>query len=519
MSSSPNLIAENERLSGLVAAQGDELRVVKNELLRARLRIEKLELEKRRRLIERYGPQSERLSTLQLQLLELEPGVQQAEVEREAGRPAPAAREGRAPAAHPGRRKLPAHLPREEKVIAAPAGQQTCNQCGRATKVIGYEESEQLEVIPARHFVLVVKREKRACPGCRQGVRTAPLPARIIDKSLLVDSAIVEVLVRKYADHCPLYRQSEMMSRDGGVEIDTATLDGVVMRVGETLIPLARAMRRSILAGGYVQADETPVPVQLGREAGRPRKGKHHQAYLWQYGAPGGEAVFDFRMGRGRDGPAAWLKDFEGILQTDGYAAYDRCGRGVLRAACWAHARRGFADALKLHPADRDAEAVLARIGALFAVEAEARDGGRTLADRHALRQQRSRALVAGLREELQKLARTLLPGSATGKAVAYALNLWDRLTLFLDQPRLELSNNLAENSMRPIALGRKNWIHVGHPAAGPRVAAIISVVESCRRLQLPLRQYLERVLPGLALRSHRQLAALTPAAWPASHA
>ncbi len=123
------------------------------------------------------------------------------------------------------------------------------------------------------------------------------------------------------------------------------------------------------------------------------------------------------------------------------------------------------------------------------------------------------------MREQLQKLARTLLPASATGKAVAYTLNLWDRLTLFLDQPCLELSNNLAENSMRPIAVGRKNWLHVGHPAAGPRVAAIISVVESCRRLQLPLRQYLGSVLPGLALRNHRQLAPLTPAAWAAAHA
>lgn len=500
--------------AGLIA----EIERLKGELRLARLIIEKLELEKRQRLIDKYGPRSEQLSTLQLQLLELEPGVQRAEVEREAERPAPAAK-GRQPVAHPGRRKLPAHLPREETIIAAPAAQQTCPGCGQATKVIGYEESEQLEVIPARHFVRVVKREKRACPGCRQSVRTAPAPQRIVDKSVLGDGAIVEVLVQKYADHCPLYRQSEIMSRDSGVEVDTATLDGIVMRVGETLIPLARAMRQGILASGYVQADETPVPVQLGREPGRPRKGRHHQAYLWQYGSPGGEVVFDFRMGRGRDGPAAWLKDFEGILQTDGYAAYDRCGRGVLRAACWAHARRGFADALKLNPADADAKAVLESIAALFAVDAEARERGLSIEARHLLRQQRAPALLALLREQLHRLVQALLPGSATAKAAAYTLNLWDRLTLFVDQPRLELSNNLAENSMRPVAVGRKNWIHVGHPAAGPRVAAIVSVVESCRRLQIPLRQYLGGVLPGLALRSHRQLAPLTPTAWAAAHA
>ena len=492
-----------------------EVEHLRGALFTAQLRIEKLELEKRKALLAKYGAKGETLGNLQLALLELEPGVHQAEAEREANQPAPAADERkirRRPAG--GRGKLPAHLPREEKIVGVPAGQVNCQHCGRATEVIGYEESERLETIPARHFVLVTKREKRACPCCRKGVATAPAPARIVDKSLLGDSTIVDVLVRKYSDHCPLYRQSGILNRDSGVEISTATLDGIVMRVGEMLIPLAALLRRQILDSGYVQADETPIAVQQ-----RPgRKGRHHQGYLWQYGTPGGEAVFDFRMGRSRAGPAQVLKDFDGILQTDGYAAYDQCGRRVLRAACWAHARRGFAEALKLDAADAEAESALRMINELFAVDAEARERALGHQERHLLRQRRSGPALESLRVFLRQLQARVLPSSALGKAVAYTLNLWVPLTLFLEQPRLELSNNPAENSMRPLALGRKNWIHVGHPAAGPRVAAIISLVESCRRLCIPIRRYFADVLPGLEQRSHRQLDSLTPHAWLAAH-
>ena len=507
------MTAEVARLQALLAATEAKLHI-------AELRIEQLEAQRRLELIAKYGPASERLSDGQLQLLELEPGVCRAEVRAEAQRePLPAAPPPTQPPRrrrHPGRQSLPAHLPRVDKVIPVAPEHATCGECGQATHLIGYETSEQLDVIPAQYLVIVVKREKRACPHCRSGVHTAPAPVRIVDKSLLSNNCIVNTLVAKYGDHLPLYRQSAMLERDSGVEISRATLDELVIRVGELLIPIRGAIRQEIVASGYIQADETPVPVQLGRTR---KIGRHHQAYLWQYGTPGGGTVFDFRMGRNRDGPRHLLADFEGLLQTDGYAAYNGCGRKVEHAACWAHARRKFVEALKLNRHDRDALRLLARINALFAVDAEARERGLDLQQRHALRQSQASTIVRELYADLQQTAKAVLPSGAVGKAITYTLGLWDRLTLFLQRPRLELSNNLAENSIRPVAVGRKNWIHVGSPQAGPKIAAIISVIETCRRLNLPVRRYLCDVLPGLADRSHHDAAHLTPAAWARTHA
>ena len=272
-------------------------------------------------------------------------------------------------------------------------------------------------------------------------------------------------------------------------------------------------MGRELVAGGYIQADETTVGVQMHDQSG-----KNHQAYLWQYGRPGGSVVFDFRMGRGREGPKLFLGQFEGILQTDGYIAYDRTGGPKLvHAACWAHSRRKVFEALKLSPDDRTAGQLVKRIDALFLVDGEARDADMDLMTRHALRQERSRPLLDIIQQEMQAAQIAALPASALGKAVSYTLSLWHKLTRFLEHPELELSNNLAENSMRGVALGRKNWIHVGSEQAGPKVAAILSVMESCRRLKLPVRAYLASVLPGLADRPVQSVGELTPAAWAAS--
>jgi transposase len=199
---------------------------------------------------------------------------------------------------HPGRQTLPADLPRVKKIIACTAEQCKCGNCGADTTVIGYEISEVLDVKPAEYFVEVTKREKRACRQCKeQGVATAPLPVRIIEKSLVSDGIIIDTVVRKYADHNPLYRQSVILLRDAGIDIGRATHCGWVMTVGEMLMPIVGAMRRELLAGSYIQADETPVDVQM-----HDGRGKNHQAYLWQYGTPEAGTVFDFRMGRGREG-------------------------------------------------------------------------------------------------------------------------------------------------------------------------------------------------------------------------
>ncbi len=251
--------------------------------------------------------------------------------------------------------------------------------------MIGYEVSEVLDVKPAEYFVQVVKREKRACGKCEeQGVATAPLAARIIDKSLVSDGIIIDTIVGKYGNHSPLYRQSAILLRDAGIDISRATMCGWIMTVGEMLAPVVGAMRTQLLAGDYIQADETTVNVQT-----HDRRGKNHQAYLWQYGSPGGSAVFDFRMGRGREGPARFLDKFEGILQTDGYIAYESGvgGPKMVHAACWSHARRGFVDAIKVSKLDAASISIVELMDKLFAIDAGARQEKMDHAARHALRQ------------------------------------------------------------------------------------------------------------------------------------
>jgi transposase len=438
-------------------SDAEKIEQLERKLQWAEWKIRALEERLRLELIRKYGPKSEKLSDKQLLLLELEPGVSAAEVEAESQRePLPpaspvTAQNRKMSRKHPGRQELPANLPRVERVIPCVPEQCVCQSCGKDKVVIGYEQSEQLDVEPARFFVVVTKREKRACRCCAEGVSAAPLPARIIDKGLVSDRVVIDTIVSKYCDHLPLYRQSAILERETSVSISRATMDGWVMTVGGLLMPIAVKMGRELVGGGYIQADETPIPVQM-----HDKSGKNHQAYLWQYGRPEGGTVFDFQMGRGREGPKKFLGKYEGILQTDGYIAYDGVGgQGMVHAACWAHARRKVFEALKLHPDDRIATQLLTLIDGLFAIDAEARNASMDHAARHALRQERSRPLLDVIHAEMKTAQTAALPASALGKAISYTLSLWHKLTRFLEHPELELSNNLAENSMRPVALGR----------------------------------------------------------------
>ena len=483
---------------------------LERELHWAQLKIQMLEERLRQQRIRMLGPQSETLSDLQLELLaDEEPGVTADEVQAEAGRERIEKITDRERQRHPGRERLPENLPRVERVIRC--DEQTCKACGRETSIIGYDESEQLDVEPARYFVQVIKREKRACRRCEQGTVTmAPLEPRIVEKGLASDAVVINTVVSKYCDHLPLYRQAAILERDAGVEIGRATLDGWVMRVGELLQPVVQGIRQNLLRGGYLQADETTVPVQM-----HDRRGSNHQAYLWQYGKPSGETVFDFCLGRGREGPLKFLGKWEGILQTDGYQAYDGVGGPKLvHVGCWSHSRRKFVDAVKVHPQDAEALKMVVRMDALFLVDRQARKQGLSVTERLALRREQAKPWVDEIRQTCLTLCKQVLPQSALGKAVAYTLNMWAKLERCFQYEQVELSNNLAENSMRPVALGRKNWLHVGSVKSGPKIAAILSVFESCRRLGVPIRDYLSNVLPGLDRRTLSQVVELTPARW-----
>src|SRR6202162_4122707 len=477
----------------------------------AQLKIQLLEEQLRQRRIQQLGPKSETLSNLQLALLtEEEPSTTRDEVEAEARREQLTRSSERERKPHPGRQSLPENLPRVTSMVTCK--ERTCASCGEETVVIGYDESEQLDVEPVRYFVRVTKREKRACRRCST-VTAAPLAERIVEKGLASDAVVINTVVAKYCDHLPLYRQAVMLEREAGVEIGRATLDGWVMRVGELLAPIVGAMRRDLLVASYLQADETPVPVQM-----HDRRGENHQAYLWQYGKPGGETVFDFCLGRGRESPKKFLGQWEGILQTDGYQAYDNIGGPKLvHVGCWAHARRKFVDAVKVNPQDAAAVKMVTRMDALFLVDRHARQQQLSTQQRLALRREHAESWAEEIRQECVALSKVALPKSALGQAAAYTLNMWTKLRRCFDYAEVELSNNLAENSMRPVALGRKNWLHVGSAQSGPKVAAILSVIESCRRLGAPVKDYLGTVLPGLNRRKLTEVSLLTPARWSGS--
>ena len=484
--------------------------MLERELEWARLKIQSLTEELRRERIEKYGPKSETLSDLQLKLLDEEPGVTRDEVEAEAQREPLAPRLPRERKPHPGRKPLPDTLERVEETI--PCADPHCKTCGGETKIIGYDESEVLDHEPARWFVRVTKREKRACGKC-SSVKMPELTPRIVDKGLASDRVVIDTVIAKYVDHLPLYRQEAILEREAGVEISRATLDGWVMRVGELLAPIVDAMRAELLGSQYLQADETTVPVQI-----HDKSGADHQAYLWQYGTPRGSTAFEFQLGRGREGPKNFLGQWAGILQTDGYIAYDDVGgAGLIHVGCWAHARRKFVDAVKVNAEDAASISMVTRMDALFCVDRDARKQGLDAAHRHALRQEHALGWLNELHEECLKLRERVLPKSATGQAVTYTLNMWPKLRRVFEHGEVELSNNLAENSMRPIALGRKNWLHVGSAKAGPKVAAILSVVESCKRLGVPVKEYLLAVLPGLDRRKLSEIPALTPSRWAVS--
>jgi transposase len=483
--------------------------------------------------IKMFGKQSEKLSDLQLELLSEEPAVSSEEIAGEVERgpltepPAddaqsqtPTAKQQRARRNHPGRNELPAHLKRVEKIIACAPEQCTCGQCGNENKVIGYERTELLSMKPAEYFVTVLMREKRACTACKeQGVTTAASPARIAPKSIFADETIVEFILRKYADSLPLFRQQAILRRDAGIDVALSTINDAVLRVGELLIPIVHAMKRDLLVGGYIQADETYCGVQTPD-----KKGENHRAWFWQYSAPAKGVIFDFEMTRAREVPKEFFKDYGGILHTDGYAAYEKDvgTKNVIRACCWAHSRRRFIDALKVqtkaHAADRGLERTVVLMDDLFAIDREAREQKLSLEDRHALRQERAPVLLAELQTLLLKMktSRAYLKKSIAGQAIYYTLKRWEKLTCFLEHPVIELSTNWAENSMRPIAIGRRNWLQIGSEEAGPKIAAIFSIIESCRKLGVPIRQYMADVLPGLADRSIQSLAEITPAAYAA---
>lgn len=451
----------------------------------------KLLIAKLRRM--QFGRKSERverqIEQLQLRLDELE--VSRAE--NAASAPAPAAVVNRA---KPARKPLPEHLPRETRKI--PPKQTACPGCGGGLKHLGEDVSEMLEWVPASFKVIRQVREKLACGRCDRIVQ-AEAPSRPIARGMAGPGLLAHVLVSKYCDHLPLYRQEEIYEREG-VELDRATLADWVGSASGLLQPLVEALRRHVMSAEKLHADDTPVPVLA------PGLGKTKLGRLWTYvrdDRPAGDATppavwFAYSPDRKGEHPQAHLSSFTGTLQADGYAGFEALYEsGCIReAACWAHVRRKFYDLRLAHNSPVAAEA-LRRIGELYAIEADIR--GWQPEERSRTRNERSRPLLASLKQWLEETLVKLSKKSETAVAVRYALGRWEALLRYVDDGRLEMDNNAAERALRVVALGRKNYLFAGSDRGGERAAAIYSLIGTAKLNGVDPETYLREVLSRIA--------------------
>ena len=384
-----------------------------------------------------------------------------------------------------------------------------CPHCGKPKCEIGCEKSERFEYVPAKVIRHEIVRPKLACPCGAGTVSIAPLPPTVIAQGIAGASLVAHVLVSKYDDHLPLYRQQQQFARLG-VDFSRQSLCDWVEKGAEWLQPIVREMKRELLAGDYVQVDETPVRVMDPEVSNRCATG-----WLWVVGVPGADVVFEFHPGRGKEFAAQLLGNFRGHLQRDGYGVYGALARanpGLIPVGCWAHARRKFVEALDEQTAA--SVELVGEIRKLYLLEQRVRDEGLGPSSRGQLRTEQAAPILQALKPRLESLLPSCLPQSPLGKAIRYALAEWDALTRYLHDGRLEIDNNLTENAIRPSAVGKKNWLFIGHPEAGWRSAVVYSVIASCRRRGIDPWDYVRDVLARLPAMRQSELPTLLPRCW-----
>jgi transposase len=506
----PSLPNELADCHSIILEQAATIRLQEREKAQLLHRVEQL-------LGQIYGRRSEKIDPAQL-LLFVEAAVKNAEAEATAAAESLPAEPKPNKKGH-GRKKPPQDLPRLPIEHPVPEADKVCPHCGEARVRIGEEITEQLEYAPASLFVIEHIQPKLACRRCEEGVVVAPKPAQPIEKGLPGPGLLAHVVVSKYCDHLPLYRQESIFERHG-LELSRQTMCGWVLASARILEPVGEAMKARVLESKVIHTDDTPVTV---REPGRSGT---HQGRFWVYLGDGAHpyTIYDYTPSRKRDGPIEFLRGFKGTkeepryLQADAFGGYDgiyATGGAdqdgvVIEVACWAHARRYFydargSDALRSHT-------ILAWIQQLYQVEREAKEADAPR--RRKLRRESSKPILDKIKEWLDAEQPRLLPKSPIGEAVQYALNNWTALTRYLDDGDLAIDNNLAENALRGITVGRRNWLFVGSDRGGRAASVLHSLIGSAKRHGLDPFTYLRDLFLRLPTHPNKEIHLLFPDHW-----
>jgi transposase len=477
------------------------------ELKRKQLKIDQLTYEMATLKRWQYGRHSEQLDAVQRSLLDesIDADIEAIRLEIEALKAKPSS----TPKSQPKRVALPAQFPRR---IVPHEPEDTQCSCGCSLERIGEDISEKLDYTPGVFTVEQHVRGKWVCRSCERLIQ-APVPAQVIDKGIPTSGLLAQVLIAKYMDHLPLYRQEAIFGR-AGLALPRSTLAQWVGACGVKLQPLIDAMKALLLTRAVLHADETPVPML------KPGLGRTHKAYLWSYSCSEYDellaVIYDFAEGRSGHYARDFLRCWRGKLVCDDYSGYKALfekGRGVTEVGCMAHARRKFHDLYKNHRSDIAGEA-LRHFAALYNIETEAREQNLGADGRRQLRQQRSKPLAETLRQWLVRQRREVPDGTATSKAIDYSLGRWAALIRYIDDGDLPTDNNHLENRIRPVALGRSNWLFCGSLRAGQRAATVITLIQSAKLNGHDPYRYLKDVLERLPTQPASRLEELLPHRW-----
>lgn len=496
---------EPEALKRIIAAMAQDALAAQTEIARLKFQLARYQRAEFARSSEKLAREAEQLE-LAIETLEED----QAEQLATAAPVVATAIEGAAETQKPARRPLPDHLPREDALHSAPC---TCPACGGALRRIGEDITETLDYVPGRFKVVRHIREKLSCRTC-DTVVAAPAPDHAIARGRAGAGLLAHIVVSKYDDHLPLYRQAEIFAREG-VRLETSTLSGWVGASAAALQPLVDALAGAVMASDTLYVDDTPVPV-LAPGTGKTRTGR-----LWTYvrderpfaGERPPAALFVYSPDRKGQHPRDHLKDFRGVIHADGYAGFNElfAGNRIAEAACWAHVRRKFFD-VQAATGSPVAKEALDRIGQLYRVEETIH--GALPDDRRRERQQQSIPIAAALQAWAEETTRKLSRKSELAAAFRYMRSRWTALTRCFDDGRLALDNNPAERALRCVAIGRKNYLFAGSDAGGQRAAALYSLIESAKLNGLNPQLYIADVLARIGDHPARRIADLLPWNW-----